>query len=102
MLLGAGSLRTLPSEAGALTCPMHTDVTNSRRSSKGTASTMLGQPGCGNLSSRVDFDVPAGVKAVRFSKDTRCRVGRGEVVEGREGRGRMCRRFGSAQPYKVI
>lgn len=70
MLLGAGSLYTSPSEAGALTCPMHVDVSNSSRSSKGRAKVVLGRPGCGNSSSRVDFAVPSAAEAVRFSEGT--------------------------------
>lgn len=83
MLLGAGSLYTSPSEAGALTCPMHADVINSSRSSKGRVNVVLGRPGCDNSSSRVDFAVPAGAEAVRFSEGTRCCVGRAEVAEPR-------------------
>lgn len=44
-LLGAGSPYTLPSEAGARACPTRADVINSSRSSKGTASAVLGWPG---------------------------------------------------------
>lgn len=84
MLLGAGSLYMSPSEAGALTCPMHADIINTSRSSKGRANVVLGQSGCDNSSSRVDFAVPAGAEAIRFSEGTKCCVGRAEVADLQE------------------
>lgn len=58
---------------------MDADVLN--RSSKGTALTVPGQPGCPDPSSGVDFAVPAGAEAIRFSEGTSCCVGRAEVAE---------------------
>lgn len=81
MLPVAGCLHTLPSEGGALACPMRMDAISSIRSNKGTAKAVLGQPGCINPSSKVDFAIPAGAKAFRFSEGTRCSVGRAEVSE---------------------
>lgn len=55
----------------AATCPCHEQQQN----------TELAHPGCGNLCPRMDFAVPVGAEAVRFSEDTRCCVGRAEVAE---------------------